>query len=87
MSDTLPTDTVIRPRVFARERLATPPAPPAPKPFVVWLRGQPQSAHANAGEANAAAERLAIAHAGDPVQVLQLVETFRTKLVVERVRP
>ena len=69
-----------------RERLAVEPAP-QPKPFVVFARGAPQSAHLDLGEASEEARAFALNHPGDPVQVLQLMATYQTATVVRESRP
>ena len=69
-----------------RDRLNVQPAPPA-LPFILMVRGEVQQAFANEGEANDAAEALALKIQGQPVQLLKLINTFQTAVVVRRTHP
>jgi hypothetical protein len=69
-----------------RDRLNVQAAPPA-LPFMVMVRGEVQLACATEGEATDAAEALALKIQGQPVQLLRLVNTFQTAIVVRRTHP
>ncbi|MDR3513749.1 MAG: hypothetical protein P4L73_19100 [Caulobacteraceae bacterium] len=69
-----------------RRRLAVQPEP-RPNAFIVMMRGAPQGAFVNLGEARAVAQAMALDHVGDPIQVLELKATFQTATVVREARP